>query len=100
MTHLSGHDRSQLLLLPEAVDDYVGPDNPCASSMLLLSQLLDTGVAFDENYLVTSGAIITYRKATNWVRSIRERRHPICVSGSGVAAPAEGAGRIHALRSV
>jgi transposase len=27
MTHLSGHDRSQLLLLPEAVDDYVGPDN-------------------------------------------------------------------------
>ena len=38
--------------------------------MLLLSQLLDTGVAFDENYLATSGAIITYRKATNWVRSI------------------------------
>jgi hypothetical protein len=34
--------------------------------MLLLSQLLDTGVAFDENYLATSGAIITYRKATKW----------------------------------
>jgi transposase len=28
MTHLSGWDRSQRLLLPEAVDDYVGPDNP------------------------------------------------------------------------
>lgn len=28
MGHLSGTDRSQLLLLPEAVDDYVGPDNP------------------------------------------------------------------------
>ncbi|KIV61582.1 hypothetical protein SZ54_4457 [Rhizobium sp. UR51a] len=28
MAHLSGIDRSQLLLLPEAVDDYVGPDNP------------------------------------------------------------------------
>ncbi len=28
MAHLSGLDRSQLLLLPEAVDDYVGPDNP------------------------------------------------------------------------
>src|SRR6201987_677573 len=28
MTHLSGHGRSQLLLLPEVVDDYVGPDNP------------------------------------------------------------------------
>ena len=28
MAHLSGHDRSQLLLLPEAVDDYVAADNP------------------------------------------------------------------------
>jgi transposase len=28
MAHLSGTTRSQLLLLPEAVDDYVGPDNP------------------------------------------------------------------------
>jgi transposase len=28
MTHISGHDRSQTLLLPEAIDDYVGSDNP------------------------------------------------------------------------
>jgi transposase len=28
MTHIPGHDRSQTLLLPEAVDDYVGADNP------------------------------------------------------------------------
>jgi transposase len=28
MTHISGFERSQLLLLPEAVDDYFGPDNP------------------------------------------------------------------------
>ena len=28
MTHILGHDRSQLLLLPEAVDDYVDADNP------------------------------------------------------------------------
>jgi len=27
MAHISGDDRSQLLLLPEPVDDYVGPDN-------------------------------------------------------------------------
>ncbi len=27
MAHISGSDRSQLLLLPEAVDDYVGADN-------------------------------------------------------------------------
>jgi transposase len=28
MTHISGTDRSQLLLLPEAIDDYVAADNP------------------------------------------------------------------------
>src|SRR5277367_311126 len=28
MSHIAGHDRSQTLLLPEAVDDYVGPENP------------------------------------------------------------------------
>ena len=28
MAHLSGFERSQLMLLPEAVDDYVGADNP------------------------------------------------------------------------
>ena len=28
MAHILGHDRSQLLLLPEAVDDYVAADNP------------------------------------------------------------------------
>jgi transposase len=28
MTHLAGFERDQLLLLPEAVDDYVGADNP------------------------------------------------------------------------
>ena len=28
MAHIVGHDRSQALLLPESLDDYVGPDNP------------------------------------------------------------------------
>jgi transposase len=28
MTHIPGYDRSQLLLLPEAIDDYVAADNP------------------------------------------------------------------------
>ena len=28
MAHITGNDRSQLLLLPDAVDDYVEPDNP------------------------------------------------------------------------
>jgi hypothetical protein len=28
MAHVTGHDRSQTPLLPESLDDYVGPDNP------------------------------------------------------------------------
>ena len=28
MAHIPGKDRSQLLLLPDAVDDHVGPDDP------------------------------------------------------------------------
>jgi transposase len=28
MTHIHGLDRGQLLLLPEAIDDYVATDNP------------------------------------------------------------------------
>jgi transposase len=28
MTHIAGHDRSQTLLLPESLDEYVGPENP------------------------------------------------------------------------
>ena len=28
MTHIAGFERDQRLLLPEAVDDYVGSDNP------------------------------------------------------------------------
>lgn len=28
MAHISGTNRTQMLLLPEAVEDYVGPDNP------------------------------------------------------------------------
>ena len=28
MSHIAGHDRTQTLLLPESVDDYVGPENP------------------------------------------------------------------------
>src|SRR5271170_7334609 len=28
MTHITGHDRCQTLLLLESLDDYVGPENP------------------------------------------------------------------------
>ncbi|MCM2442291.1 hypothetical protein HGO34_21485 [Agrobacterium vitis] len=34
MAHLSGTDRSQMLLLPEVVDDYVGADRETRSGAL------------------------------------------------------------------
>ncbi|EYD77504.1 hypothetical protein Rumeso_00929 [Rubellimicrobium mesophilum DSM 19309] len=44
MAHLAGHDRSQLLLLPEAVNDYVGPDNPVRFIEAFVDEL-DLGAA-------------------------------------------------------
>ena len=37
MAHISGFERDQLLLLPEAVDDYVGSDNPVRRALNILS---------------------------------------------------------------
>lgn len=39
MAHIPGTDRSQLLLLPEVVDDYVGPDNPVRFVEAFVGQL-------------------------------------------------------------
>ncbi|MDX7949746.1 IS1182 family transposase [Lichenihabitans sp. Uapishka_5] len=39
MAHLAGSDRSQLMLLPETVDDYVGPDNPVRFIEAFVDQL-------------------------------------------------------------
>src|SRR3954465_11591248 len=46
MAPLSGLDRSQLLLLPEAVDDYVGPDNPVRFIEAFVDQLDLQGAGF------------------------------------------------------
>ena len=46
MGHLAGHDRSQLLLLPEAIDDYVGPDNPVRFIEAFVDELDLAGVGF------------------------------------------------------
>jgi transposase len=42
MTHITGISRSQLLLLPETVDDYVGPNNP-ARFIEAIVKTLDIG---------------------------------------------------------
>jgi transposase len=54
MTHISGHDRSQMFLLPEAVDDYVGVDNPV--------RFIDAFV--DELDLATAGFVGVEPKVT------------------------------------
>src|SRR5215213_1708795 len=46
MAHILGHDRSQRLLLPEAVDDYVGPDNPVRFIEAFVDQLDLQGAGF------------------------------------------------------
>jgi hypothetical protein len=46
MAHLSGTDRSQLVLLPEAVDDYVRPDNPVRFIEAFIDQLDLTSAGF------------------------------------------------------
>ncbi len=46
MAHLSGHDRSQLLLRPEAVDDYVGRDNPVRFIEAFVDELDVAGAGF------------------------------------------------------
>src|ERR1019366_10718924 len=54
MTHISGHDRSQMFLLPEAVDGYVGVDNPV--------RFIDAFV--DELDLATAGFVGVEPKVT------------------------------------
>ncbi len=54
MAHISGHDRSQTLLFPELVDDYVGPDTPV--------RFIDAFV--DELDLAAAGFVGVEAKAT------------------------------------
>jgi transposase len=54
MTHMPGHQRSQMFLLPESVDDYVGVDNPV--------RFIDVFV--DELDLAAAGFVRVEPKAT------------------------------------
>ena len=64
MTHISGFERSQLLLLPESIDDYVGVDNPV--------RFIDAFV--DELDLAAAGFVRAEAKATG----VPAMRRPIC----------------------
>ena len=67
MAHIPGHDRSQILLLPEAVDDYVGPDNPV--------RFIEAFV--DGLDLAAAGFARVAPKPTCQVSQIHERGNPL-----------------------
>jgi transposase len=46
MPYIAGHDRSQTLLLPESLDDYVGPENPVRFIEAFVDGLDLTAVGF------------------------------------------------------
>jgi transposase len=46
MAHITGTDRSQLLLLPERVEDYVGPDDPVRFIDAFVDELDLLGLGF------------------------------------------------------
>jgi len=63
MAHISGFERSQLLLLPETVDDYVGADNPV--------RFIDAFV--DQLDLAAAGSALRRRQ-----RAVPATRRAIC----------------------
>ena len=46
MHHIQGCDRNQTLLLPNSVDDYIGPDNPVRFVDAFVEQLDLQGIGF------------------------------------------------------
>ena len=47
MAHITGTDRAQVLLLPDTVDDYVGPDNPVRFIDAFVDRLDLAGAGFE-----------------------------------------------------
>ena len=47
MAHITGTDRAQVLLLPDTVDDYVGPDNPVRFIDAFVDSLALAGAGFE-----------------------------------------------------
>ena len=64
MAYISGFDRSQVLLLAETVEDYVGPDNPVRFIDAFVDGL-DLGAA-------------GFRRVTRRLRDVRGMRPAIC----------------------
>jgi len=64
MGHIVGEARDQMLLLPEAVDDHVGPDNP-----VRFIDAFEAGLDLAALGFVRAQAKATGRRAT---------RRPIC----------------------
>ena len=57
MAHITGTDRAQVLLLPDTVDDYVGPDNPVRFIDAFVDSL-DLAGGQRNNFSVISGSVV------------------------------------------
>jgi hypothetical protein len=76
MAHISGFERSQILLLPEAVDDYVGADNPV--------RFIDAFV--DELDLAAAGFVRAGAKATGRPGYAQILLGPYCLLNEGASS--------------
>jgi hypothetical protein len=72
MPHITGHDRSQLLLLPESLDDYVGPENPVRFIEAFVDGLDLAGAGFE-------------RVSSPRIPAVRATCRPICSSSASTA---------------
>jgi transposase len=55
MAYIPGHDRSQTLLLPESVDDYVSSDNPVRFIDAFVDKLDLVAAGFDRTVAEATG---------------------------------------------
>jgi hypothetical protein len=71
MPHFTGDDQSQIQLLPEALDDYLGPDNPV--------RFID---AFVDGLDLSEAGIADVERSR---RVARAMHRPICSSSASTA---------------
>ena len=64
MTHLAGFERDQLLLLPDAVDDYVDADNP----VRFIDASLNQAALYAADSVTRRGTQKTYASADEFKR--------------------------------
>jgi hypothetical protein len=88
MTHISGPDRSQTLLLPESLDEYVGQDNPVRLIDAFVEELDLTAAGFIRVVVVARPASGSGRRALTFpTRPRRSSRPPPTMTARAIITP-------------